>query len=618
MARSSDTSGLKLRQGIFRLRHLLQALALVWRAARSWTVAWALLLVVQGVLPVVTIYLVRSLVDSLVATLQGDGDWAALYPSVVLIAMVAGVMLLSELLRSAAGLIKGIQAEHVRDYVSALVHEKAVAADMAMYESPAYHDQLHRARVMAAHRPLSMLETVGSVLQNSITFVAMLAVLMQFGVWVPLALVGSAAPALLVLLHYHRRQHDWTMRRTSDERRTHYYDLMLTSRAAAAELRVFHLGGFFKQAFQALRRVLRAERLALSRRQLLGELAVRLFALLVLGAALVWMVLSGLKGPGALGSLTLFYQAFSRGQQLTGVLMANLGKVYENCLFLENLFEFLATEPQVTDPPEPRPAPTGLSKEIRFDGVTFYYPDSDKPVLHNFDLVVPAGSITAIVGANGAGKSTLIKLLCRFYDPDNGVVRLDGVDVRDFRVEEFRSLISVLFQQPMQYNATVAENIAFGNQSASPTQRDIQAAAMAAGVHHIISRLTKGYDTLLGKSFLGGTDLSVGEWQRIALARAFLPVLQARPIIILDEPTSAMDSWAEADWLERFRDLAAGHTSLVITHRFTTARYADTIHVMIDGRIVESGSHEELLKLDGRYASSWHEQHKRVSPAQTD
>ena len=571
----------------------------------------------QGCLPVVTIHLVRSLVDSLVVAVRADGDWAALRPAVVLIALVAGVMLLGELLRSAAGLIRGIQAERVRDYVSALVHEKAVAADMAMYESPAYHDQLHRARVMAAYRPLSLLETIGSLLQSSITFAAMLVVLAQFGVWVPLALVGSTAPALFVLLRYHRRQHDWTMRRTAAERRALYYDLMLTSRESAAELRIFHLGDFFKQAFQALRKTLRAERLALSKRQLMGELAARLIALFMLGGFLVWMLFR-LKGPGALGSLTLFYQAFSRGQHLTGLLMTNLGKVYENSLFLENLFEFLAAEPQVTDPLAPRPTPIELGQGIRFDGVTFRYPDSDKPVLRDFDLVVPAGRITAVVGANGAGKSTLIKLLCRFYDPDSGVVSLDGVDVRDFRVVEFRSLISVLFQQPVQYNATVAENIAFGHPSASPTPQDIQAAATAAGVHHIISRLPRGYDTLLGKSFFGGTDLSVGEWQRIALARAFLPIMQARPIIILDEPTSAMDSWAEAEWLDRFRELAAGHTSLVITHRFTTARYADVIHVMIAGRIVESGSHEELLELDGRYAHSWRKQHEFLSAARTE
>ena len=617
MASSSKTFGPRLKQAILRLRYLLEALRLVWQAARSWTIAGLLLLVVQGCLPVVTILLVRSLVDSLVVAMQGDGNWAALRPAVALIALVAAVMLVGELLRSAAGLIRGIQAEHVRDHVSALVHEKAVAADMAMYESPAYYDQLHRARVMAAHRPLSLLETLGSLLQSSITFAAMLVVLVQFGVWVPLALVGSTVPALFVLLHYHRRQHDWTMRRTAAERRALYYDLMLTSRASAAELRIFHLGDFFKQAFQALRRTLRAERLALSRKQLLGELVARLIALFVLGGFLVWMLFR-LKGPGALGSLTLFYQAFSRGQQLTGLLTANLGKVYENSLFLENLFEFLAAEPQVTDPSAPRPAPIELGQGIRFDGVTFRYPDSDKPVLRDFDLVVPAGRITAVVGANGAGKSTLIKLLCRFYDPDSGVVHLDGVDVRDFRVAEFRSLISVLFQQPVQYNATVAENIAFGNQSASPTPQDIQAAAAAAGVHHIISRLPQGYDTLLGKSFFGGADLSVGEWQRIALARAFLPIMQARPIIILDEPTSAMDSWAEAEWLERFRDLAAGHTTLVITHRFTTARYADVIHVMIDGRIVESGSHEDLLEIDGLYANSWRKQHMFVIPVRTE
>jgi ATP-binding cassette subfamily B protein len=213
--------------------------------------------------------------------------------------------------------------------------------------------------------------------------------------------------------------------------------------------------------------------------------------------------------------------------------------------------------------------------------------------------------VVAIVGPNGAGKSTLIKLACRFYDPDGGRITLDGVELRDLPLETLRRQITVLFQEPVRYNATAAENIALGDLAAGASRAEIEAAAVAAGADGPIARLPHGYETLLGKWFAGGMELSVGEWQRLALARAFLR--RAR-LIILDEPTSAMDSWAEADWMERFRQLAAGRTAIIITHRFTTAIRADQIHVMEQGRIVESGSHQELLARGGRYAGSWAEQ----------
>jgi ATP-binding cassette subfamily B protein len=243
-----------------------------------------------------------------------------------------------------------------------------------------------------------------------------------------------------------------------------------------------------------------------------------------------------------------------------------------------------------------------LTQSIHFRQVSFHYPGSQRLALDDFSLRIPAGRIVALVGPNGAGKSTLIKLLCRFYDPDAGRVELDGVDLRDLKVEEVRRRITVLFQQPVHYNTTVAENIALGDLASNAGAAAIEAAARDAGADAIIARLPGGMQTLLGKGFTSGTELSVGEWQRIALARAFL---RQAPIIILDEPTSAMDSWAEADWLERFRALAAGRTVLLITHRFTTAMRADLIHVMAEGRIVESGRHPELLDLGGRYAQSW-------------
>ena len=325
--------------------------------------------------------------------------------------------------------------------------------------------------------------------------------------------------------------------------------------------------------------------------------------------AMTWMIWQALQGRATLGDLALFYQAFHQGQRLMQTLLQNVGQLYANSLFLGNLFEFLALEPKVVDPPHPKPIRHALTEGIRFERVGFRYPGREQFALDDFNLTIPAGQLVALVGPNGAGKSTLVKLLCRFYDPEAGRISFDGIDLRDLALEDLRSRITVLFQTPVHYNATVTENIALGD-LARRLGAEIQNAARAAGADETIDRLPRGYDQLLGNWFENGIELSVGEWQRIALARAFL---RQAPIIALDEPTSAMDPWAEADWLTRLRALAAGRTAIFITHRFTTAMHADIIHVMDSGRIVESGCHQELLARGGRYAQSWATQTRGTS-----
>jgi len=286
-----------------------------------------------------------------------------------------------------------------------------------------------------------------------------------------------------------------------------------------------------------------------------------------------------------------------------------VGQLYYHSLFLGDLFDFLAFAPRVVSPPDPEPLPPlgDLREGIRLQQVTFSYPDTPEPALRDFSLRIPAGQFVALVGPNGAGKTTLAKLLCRFYDPQDGTIELGGHDLRRVSLDALRGRISVLFQQPMRFNSTVHDNIAWGNLAAQPGRADVESAAAAAGATELIEHLPQGYDQLLGKWYESGTELSVGQWQRLALARAFL---RRADILILDEPTSAMDPWAEADWLQRFRQLAAGRTVLFITHRFTSAMYADVIHVLVDGRVAESGSHEQLIAAGGRYADSWRRQRR--------
>jgi ATP-binding cassette, subfamily B, bacterial len=601
----------KLRKVLAQLPWLPRGLVLAWEASRSWTIAWLALLVVEGLFPVGLVYLTKMLVDALVATIKNGASWPYVRGLLIIVGLFAGLTLLAEVVRTAIGWIRAVQAELLQDHINELIHAKSVAADLAFYEFPDYYDHLHRARSEASYRPVALLQNVGSLLQNSVTLVAMGAVLVTLGPWLAAALFVSVLPAFWVVLHFNIVNYQWRQRITADERRAWYYDWLLTQGESAAEVRLFNLGSHFRSAYQALRTRLRRERIALSRRESGAQLGATVAAMVITGAAFVWIIWRAAHGQITLGDLALIYAAFNQGQSLLRSLLENVGQMYSNSLFLGNLFEFLALKPKLIEPREDLShVGAEVWRDIRFDAVTFHYLESQRKALDDFNLTIRAGQITAIIGANGAGKSTLIKLLCRFYDPDKGKIEIDGMDLRRIPTRDLRSLITVLFQQPVHYNVSVRENIEYGDLEHKPTMSEVRTAVSAAGAEEIVSRLPNGYGNLLGRWFSGGTELSVGEWQRIALARAFL---RRAPIIILDEPTSALDPWAEADWLERFRKVAAGRTTIIITHRLTTAMQADVIHIMDEGRIVESGSHEELLQVRGLYAKSWMRQTSEAS-----
>jgi ATP-binding cassette, subfamily B, bacterial len=592
----------KLRSALAQAVVLPRALALVWEAAGRWTAVSAILLAAQALLPLAAVYLTRSLVDGIVAAVRAGGASHSARQAIIPAALLAGVALLTEALRAASGWVRSNVNERVADHVMALVQRKSVEVDLAFYDSADFFDRLHRARAEASYRPAALIDALGTLAQDVITLLAMLAVLLSFGPWVPLGLALGTLPALWVVLRYAVRQHELRLRTTGDERRTWYYDWLLTARETAPELRLFGLGDHFQSAYKGLRARLRGERIALARGNAAAELAAGGIGLAVTGSSLAWMLWRALQGLVTLGSLAMFYQAFQQGLRLMRSLLDNVGQLYYNSLFLGNLFEFLALKPHLASPATPRSAPATLKRGIRFDRVTFSYPGAARPILRDFSLTIPAGKIAAFVGPNGAGKSTFVKLLCRFYDPQQGRIELDDADLRDLSLDELRSRITVLFQEPVRYNANVTENIALGDLGRHDDSAEVQRAAEAAGAGGIVAALPDGYDNLLGKYFLDGAELSVGEWQRIALARAFY---RRAPILILDEPTSGMDPWAEAEWLDRFRILAEGRTALLITHRLTTAMRADVIYVIADGEVVESGSHEQLLAAAGLYAQSW-------------
>lgn len=584
-----------------------RSLKLVWSVVPYWTTLWAIFLVIQAVLPGITIYLTKLTIDNFIS-LKGSSDYSSqINHSILLLVLTGASLLFTEVLQFLIDWIRTVQADNLTDYLKNLIHKKAIEVDFEFYESPQYYDLLEQAQSESLSKPLSLLENFGSVLQSTITLLTFSTILLSYGWWIPLLLLFGALPSLYIYFRSDRLYHKWWKQTATDRRWLNYFDSMISHSAAAAEMRIFNLNEHFRSRFQNLRLRLRAEKMRHLRRQLSGKLFASLLALFTAAAGVGWVALQVLRGIATIGDLAVFYQVFTRGQSLMRTFLGGISQTFNNTLYLENLFVFLDLQPKIVSPANPIPFPREIRYGISFNNLTFGYPGEKRRAIEDFSLFIPAGSIVALVGVNGAGKSTLIKLLCRFYDPTDGNVEIDGIDIKRFDVAELRKNLSLYFQFPLHYHETAAQNIAFGDVQKKPKPEEIQTASQRAGAHDFISKLPGKYETLLGKWFADGCELSGGQWQRMALARAYY---RQSPILILDEPTSFMDSWAEVEWFNHLRQLTEDRTGFIITHRFTIAMRADIIHVIDEGSIIESGTHEELLRQKGFYAESWQSQMK--------
>jgi ATP-binding cassette, subfamily B, bacterial len=574
---------------------------LVWRAAPRWMIFWASLLVIQGLLPVGVAYLTRGIVNRVVEMLRAPGH--DLSPIVPLAIIMAAVLLLGEVVNSLFTWAKATQADFIWAHVIEAVHAESSSVQMGFFDSPEFYDRIYRAQNEGPIRALTLIESMGSMAQDGITLVGIFVIILPYGAWLPLMLIASTVPALFVLFHYTVEQYRLRIRSTSELRRQAYYNSVLTGREAAPEIRLFGIGNWFRARHNEIADRLRDRDLAIGRRQALGEALAAIAGLAATAGALLPTAYQAFQGQVSLGTLAFVYQVFQSGLRSVRSLSAQLVHIYAHTVYLEDLFRFLElpVEPLDASSAPPRPADK-VEGCIVFRNVSFRYPDARGLVLDRFDLRIPAGSKVAILGANGSGKSTLIRLLCRFYEPLDGAIELDGVDLRGIPLAQLRRHMAVLFQDPMRYNATVSENIRLGDLDSHATEETLRDAARGSGAAHFIDALPDGYRTILGRRFTGGAELSVGEWQQLSLARAYY---RNAPVLILDEPTSAMDPWAEAEWMSRFRALAEGKTAILITHRLSTALVADTIHLIKNGRVLESGTHEELLAHGLEYAAAW-------------
>lgn len=585
------------------LPYIPRTISLIYKASKNITVSWFFLILIQGLLPLIFIYTVKNFIDTINNT-KPLKESDLLYSVLPQLSVVVLIIFLSEILKTVTKNIRIYQGELVRDHIQGEIHRKSLSLDLSFFESSEFYNKLYRAKIDAISRPVALLENLGQLIQNSITLISVLSVLFLYKWWIPLLLILGFIPVLPLLIYQTLKFHEWKTKSTIEQRKILYYDYLLTERESAAEIRLFNLGNYFQNLFINTTSNLRNQYKKINNKQLVLEFFSVSIGLVIFSFIIVWSLFEALNGRISVGSIVMIYLALDKAQKSVNILFTNITETYKNIMFIENLFEFL--DIKINNRVENKESmPFIINNSIKINNVFFKYPFSDRTALNGLNMVINSGKITAIVGTNGAGKSTLIKMLCRFYDPESGNIEVDGIDYKNFSKEEIQKNTVVLFQDYLKFNMKVSENIGLGNYTGIfPSMEEIKKAAENSGSISAINRLDNKFDNMLGRWFQGA-ELSIGEWQKIALARVFIKDAE---LIIFDEPTSAMDSWAEAEWIERFKERVKGHTSVIITHRFTTAMQADMIYVMDKGKVIEEGTHQELMALNGEYAKSWKKQ----------
>ena len=584
------------RERMSALRNVPPLLRMVWETSPSLSLAVITLRFISALLPVAMLWISKLIVDQVVAAVSGrsvvmSNIWWLLGAEVAL-------AVLGDALSRATALCDSLLGDRFTNHVSLRLMAHATELDLVSFEDPVFYDKMERARRQTTSR-LGMLASLASMSQQIITLLSLSVGIVAFSPWLLLLLVAAVVPPFLGETRFAMLAYSLLYQWTPERRELDYLRMLGASNASAKEVKIFGLGEHLTERARTLFDRFYSDNRGLAVKRAITGTLLNLLPTAGYYGAYAYIIYRALTHTLTVGDLTFLTAAFARSRGLIEQIFASFSGIAEQALFIEDLFDFFRTKPSIASKPNALPAPRPVRSGYEFRDVSFAYPGSDKLVLDRISFRIDAGERIALVGENGAGKTTLVKLLARLYDPTGGSILLDGVDLRDYNVDDLRREVGVIFQDYMRYDMRVLENIGFGRIEALKDDDRVRQAASKAYADTVVNSLPSGYEQMLGRRFEGGVDLSGGQWQKIALARAYMRDAQ---VLILDEPTATLDARAEYEVFLRFAELTRGRMAVLISHRFSTVRMADRILVLEHGRILEQGSHEQLLALGGRYS----------------
>lgn len=586
-----------------------RTLRLVWSVASGWTTVVLAMILIETAFMLGTLYSLKLLVDVVSKTGNGHLIDEHLVLRYVFLAAVIGI--LYNIIRSFSAYAGENQAARVSEHIDDKIHDIAVKLDLSFYESHEYFDVLKRAKDAGSYRPNQVILSLLEIVKNTLSLLGVTSMLVTIN-WILLPmLIICVLPTLIVRIYFANKQNLLRLHHTPTERKTYYLSSLITSDTTAKEVRSYNLGAFFKAQYFQVRMQLLVERLNISYKRTMGEAATSALSNLGFFICMGYIMLRAARGFSTLGDITLFLVIFPQTFTVLQNIASGISIIYQNNVFVNSIFELFDLKPTIQDEHHTIPVPKDDKVDLEFKDVSFTYPHSVAPALKNISLKIPSGKIIAVVGLNGAGKTSLIKLLCRLYDPESGTITLGGQDIRKFKNTEYRKDISVVFQDFCKYNFSAADNIRFGDINRPVhRQEDVITAAKNSGAHEYIKDFEKGYETMMGKVFQDGREISIGQWQKLATARALYSTSR---FIILDEATSALDALAEKELFQSFRQHIGNRAALVISHRHSAVKHADHIYVLSNGIISQEGTDNELLAVEGDYSRLF-----KKTPTETD